>query len=58
METKATYTAGTATPRMGYIEVRSPRTGKKLFEYDPLRQLVRLGDRGQYEVVDLTQYTT
>ena len=58
MESPVPYLAGTATYNApsGYIDVRSQRNGKLLFQYDPVRHLVRCGSRGEYEVIDLTQY--
>jgi hypothetical protein len=36
-----------------WIEVRNPRTHKLLFRYEPNRQLVEIGQRGDFVLVDL-----
>jgi len=39
-----------------YIEVRQPNSGKLLFRFDPIRDLVEIAERGNITVVDLQQY--
>jgi len=38
-----------------YLDVRGP-DGRKLFRYDPERDLVEIRDRGTVYTVDLSQY--
>ena len=37
-------------------DVRDPATNKLLFRFDPARDLVQVGSRGVYHLVDLTEY--
>lgn len=47
----------TLTPKPpGFLSVREPDTGKLLFRYDPLRQLVEIQRRGEKLLVDLQAF--
>ena len=39
-----------------YVEVRNPYTNKLIFEYDPVRNVVRHQDKGRRCVIDLNEF--
>ncbi len=46
----------TLNPSTNFVRVCHRVTGRFLFEYDPVRRIVIVSDRGHRDVIDLTEY--